>query len=301
MPLPQPCPAILCCLLLAAAGAGQEVSRTPLVLRQGGTPGQPAVFDGKGLVIDLGIDVTAHPWRKQGDLWTASARLAAWEPVAPGIFTGLFIDELPLVIAIDRQAQAQRGKGDERNRYLPPGALAPGEMGVTDQGLVYFRWPAGRSPERSRLYIPPKPGVSGVSIQCSHIVVRNLTAMRAANDGFNIHGNVVGIRLENVRALSNADEGISAHDRVEMQVVDAEIAWNASYDGGVVDAGDSTTSYDRCTVHDNLVGKAAAFKFFGGRHRVTNTVIYNQKIDFRLNGEGEFSKENITNRGFVAP
>lgn len=293
---------LLASLVIGVASLpGQEVSRTPLVLKQGGTAEKPAVFDGKGMVIDLGIDVTGHAWRKDGDLWTSTARLAAWDPVAPGIFTGLFIDELPLAIAIDQSAQAKREKGDERNRYLPPSAIAPGQMGVTDAGLVYFRWPAGRSPDRSRLFIPPKPATSAVSIECSHIIVRNLTAMHAANDGFNIHGGRTGIRLENIKALSNADEGISAHDTVEMQVVDSEIAWNASYDGGVVDAGDSVTSYDRCTVHDNPVGKAAAFKFFGGKHRVTNTVIWNQKIDFRLNGQGEFSKENITNRGTVAP
>lgn len=287
----------LCCL--ASGLAAVEVSRTPLVLKQGGTAEKPAVFDGKGMVIDLGIDVTEHAWQKNGDVWTSTAPLAAWEPVAPGLFTGLFIDEVPLPIGIDKEEQAKRAKGDEKNRYLAPGALEPGQMGCTETGLVYFRWPAGKSPGKARLYIPPKPATSCVSIECSHIVVKNLTAMHAANDGINIHGTVTGVRLENIKAFSNADEGISAHDKVVMQVVDSEIAWNASFDGGVVDAGDSNTSYDRCTVHDNPVGKAAAFKFFGGTHRVTNTVIYNQKLDFRLNGEGVFSKENVTNKGFV--
>lgn len=291
-----PCIAVLC---LASGLAALEISHTPLVLKQGGTAEKPAVFDGKGMVIDLGIDVTGHAWQKQADVWTATAPLAAWEPVAPGLFTGLFIDEMPIAIAIDKAAQAKRAKGDEKNRYLAPDSLEPGQMGCTADGLIYFRWPTGKSPATSHLYIPPKPGTSGVSIQCSHIVVKNLTAMHAANDGFNIHGDVTGIRLENIKALSNADEGISAHDKVGMQVFDAEVAWNASYDGGVVDAGDSNTSYDRCTVHDNPVGKAAAFKFFGGTHRVTNTVIYNQKLDFRLNGEGVFSKENVVNKGFV--
>jgi len=41
---------------------------------------------------------------------------------------------------------------------------------------------------------------------------------------------------------------------------------------------------------------SAAFKFFGGEHRVTNTIIYRKKIDFRLNGEGVFIKENTTVR-----
>lgn len=290
---------ILALLGLGAVLSAAEVSHTPLALKKGGTAEAPVVVDGKGMIIDLGIDVTAHAWRKEGDLWTASARLSEWDPVAPGMFTGLFIDDLPVLVGLDQPAQAKREKGDERNRYLPPAALPAGQMGCTADGLIYFRWPTGVKPDGAHLFIPPKPNTSCVSIECPYITVRNVTARHASNDGFNIHGAYQGIRLENVHAFANTDEGISAHDRVEMQVVDSEIAWNASYDGGVVDAGDSTTSYDRCVVHDNLSGKAAAFKFFGGTHRVTNTTIYNQKIDFRLNGQGVFSKENITNKGFI--
>ena len=53
-------------------------------------------------------------------------------------------------------------------------------------------------------------------------------ARYVGNDGFNIHGHRRGIRLENVRAFSNADEGISAHETVEMEVVAAEGVWNGS-------------------------------------------------------------------------
>ena len=38
-----------------------------------------------------------------------------------------------------------------------------------------------------------------------------------------------------VTALWHADEGISAHDDVEMEVENAEIAWNGSASGGVAD------------------------------------------------------------------
>lgn len=290
----------LCCLLLMGAGSSYsaEIVREPLVLRKGGTAEAPALFDGKGMVIDLGIDVTDHVWQKRGDLWLATKSLSTWEPVAPGLFTGLFIDNLPVGIGIDKEEQSKRDKG-EHFRYLPPERLEPGQMGCTDSGLIYFRWPKERDPTNSRLFIPPKPGTSCVSIECSYITIRNVTVRHAANDGFNIHGAFKGIRLESIRALSNADEGISAHDNSEMVVVDSEVAWNASYDGGVVDANNSKTSYDKCVVHDNLIGKAAAFKFFGGEHRVTNTAIYHQKIDFRLNGEGVFTKKNVTVRDML--
>ena len=288
---------LLCTSILMPA---VEISHTPMVFKQGGSADKPVEFDGKGMIVDVGVNVTNHAWQKQGEVWTASARLATWEPVTPGLCTGLFIDELPLALGIDKEAQGKRAKGDQRNRYLPASALEPGQMGCTESGIVYFRWPAGKVPERSQLFIPPQTGTSAVSIDCSHIIIRNLTAMHAANDGFNIHGAHKGIRMEGIRAFSNADEGISAHDTVEMQVSKAEVAWNASYDGGVVDADNSTTSYDDCIIHDNLLGKAAAFKFFGGTHKVTNTVIYNQKLDFRLNGEGVFSQDKITNKGFAS-
>ena len=52
-------------LLTTSAALSQEIRRTPLTLKDGGTPEKPAVFDGKGMIIDLGIDVTAHDWEKR--------------------------------------------------------------------------------------------------------------------------------------------------------------------------------------------------------------------------------------------
>jgi hypothetical protein len=53
-----------------------KVSSEPLRLSTGGTPEQPAVFDGGGLVIDLGTDVTEHTWHRQGDVWTSRGPLS---------------------------------------------------------------------------------------------------------------------------------------------------------------------------------------------------------------------------------
>ena len=80
-----------------------------------------------------------------------------------------------------------------------------------------------------------------MSIACSNIIIRNLTVKYAGNDGFNIHGDRRGIRLEKVRALSCADEGISAHETTEVQVIDSEIAWNGSVSGGVTDVNDAVS------------------------------------------------------------
>jgi len=138
--------------------------------------------------------------------------------------------------------------------------------------------------------LPPEPGTSAVSINCSHIIIRNLTVKYSSNDGFNIHGKWVGIRLENVRAFSNADEGISAHGEVEMSVDGAEVAWNGSTAGGVADVGKSVTSYSNCQVHDNL---GSAFYFSGKSHSVSDSLIYNQGKDFHIVEGSLFQKKGV--------
>jgi len=260
---------------LLSSLAGQEVRRQPLVLNKSGTPEAPLVFDGKGMVIDLGIDITERDWIKDGDVWTSRGPLPKHPPVEDVQRAGLFIDEVPLLIRRDREAE--KASGIAKNIiYKAPAALRPGEVGWTADGSFYFRWPEGKKPGEGRVIQPPAGLASCVSIAASYITVRNVTAMHAANDGFNIHGARVGIRLENVKAFSNGDEGISAHETVQMDVVDSEIAWNGSAAGGVADVNDSVTTYTNCVLHHNV---NAAFLFDGKHHRVTNCTIHHQDKD----------------------
>ncbi len=264
---------------------------TPLVLTEGGTPEEPAVFDGQGMLIDLGIDVSNHEWSKSGDLWTSQPRLLAshsQEPRIAGQTAGLFVDGIPITIPRDLEAEKQHP--DRKSRcYYPPDGLQPGQMGYAEDGSLYFRWPKG-VPHNKPITLPPKAGTNCVSIACSHIIIRNITAMHAGNDGFNIHGHRKGIRLENVRALSNADEGISAHETVEMEVVGAEVAWNGSSAGGVADVNDSITSYCNCIVHDNA---GAGFYFSGKSHAVTDTLIFSQSKDFSIQRGTPLKRDRI--------
>ncbi|MDZ4403388.1 MAG: right-handed parallel beta-helix repeat-containing protein [Prosthecobacter sp.] len=260
----------------------QEIRRKPLILSQGGTAEKPAVFDGKGMIIDLGIDITAHDWIKDGDVWSSRGPLKNHPPVDDEQRAGLFIDEVPLRITRDREAEKKSGVA-KKVIFAAPEALQPGQMGWSEDGSLYFRWPKEKKPGEAHIFQPPPGLASGVVIACSHITVRNVTAMHAANDGFNIHGNRVGIRLENVKALSNGDEGISAHETVQMDVVDSEIAWNGSAAGGVADVNDSVTTYTNCELHHNV---NAAFLFDGKAHRVTNCVMHHQDKDIVVRGEG---------------
>ena len=49
-------------LFSSADWCASEVRRTPLIIKDGGTLENPAVFDGKGTVIDLGEDISAAHW-----------------------------------------------------------------------------------------------------------------------------------------------------------------------------------------------------------------------------------------------
>lgn len=259
-------------ILSVSSGNAGEIRRTPLILSKGGTPERPAVFDGQGLEIDLGIDVTERAWQKSGDIWRLPGGLEGLPPRDDVQRAGLFIDEVPLRIMRDRTAE--KATSDPTALiFVAADELQPGQMGWAADGAVYFRWPDGKSPEAGRIIQPPSKLESCVVIACSHIVVKNIIARHAVNDGFNIHGHRVGIRLENIKAFSNGDEGISAHETVEMEVFDSEIAWNGSTAGGVADVNDSTTSYTNCNVHHNL---GAGFFFDGKSHRITNCRIHNQ-------------------------
>lgn len=282
----------------------QSKVTTPLVLTNGGTKDKPAIFDGQGMVIDLGIDVSDHDWKQNGDLWTSTPRLLTERGLAPriaGQTAGLFIGEIPITIPRDLEAETRHP--DRKSRcYFSPDRLKPGQMGYADDGSIYFRWPKGVKPGKSvgrdrgrfkPIILPPKAGTNCVSIACSHIVIRNLTVKHAGNDGFNIHGHREGIRLENVRALSNADEGISAHETVEMQVIGAEVAWNGSVSGGVADVNESVTSYRNCIVHNNA---GAGFFFSGKSHVVTDALIYNQSRDFGVVRGTVVKRERIDRR-----
>jgi hypothetical protein len=262
-------------LLLAFTTHAQEIRRTPLTLKDGGTPEKPAVFDGKGMIIDLGIDVTSHDWEKQGDVWTSRGPFENHPAVEDVQRAALFIEEVPLRIVRDRAAEQKSG---EKGKviFLAPAALQPGQMGFKTDGSIYFRWPAGKTPGSAKICLPPAGLASCVNIACSHLTVKNITALHAANDGFNIHGNRIGIRLENVKAFSNGDEGISAHETVQMDVFDSEIAWNGSNAGGVADVNDCVTTYTHCEVHHNL---GAGFFFEGKSHRVTHCLIHHQSKD----------------------
>ncbi|MEG3604246.1 MAG: sialate O-acetylesterase, partial [Verrucomicrobiota bacterium] len=124
---------------------------TPLVLKKSGTPEKPHVFDGQGMLIDLGTRVSDHDWIMNGDLWTSRPGFLKSFGHTPRIAeqtAGLFIGDIP--ITIPRDHEAEKGRPDMKSKcYFPPEKLKPGEMGYAKDGSLYFRWPKGCKPGKA--------------------------------------------------------------------------------------------------------------------------------------------------------
>lgn len=232
----------------------------PILITRGGTAEQPLVIDGHGAIIDLGTDLSSAPWTQDGAEWVCGRDLGR-PPLddarKPGdwMFAGLFVDGRPYNV---RQRRAT-------------GPLAPGDLRYDADGRLRFV-PLGRAPGAASITLPAPAAVSCVAISgASFVTVRRLTARYAGNDGFNIHGDCRAIRLEQVRALHCADEGISAHESAEVEVEDAEIAFCGSVSGGITDVQQSVSHYTRCLVHHNRV---CGFGFEQGRHRLRTCVSF---------------------------
>ena len=171
------------------------------------------------MVIDLGIDVTEHVWHKKGDIWTSQPGLLAGhgqKPRIAGQTAGLLSTTSPLPFL-----------GTSKLKNTTPTVNPDATFLRTSCNLA--RWGMQKTtpfisggprgvPKNKQVILPPKAGTNCVSIACSHIIVKNITAIHAGNDGFNIHGDRRD-PSENIRSLSNADEGISAHETSEMEVV----------------------------------------------------------------------------------
>jgi hypothetical protein len=116
-------------------------------------------------------------------------------------------------------------------------------------GSFWIRLPANVSLLEAKIEVPIR--TAGVLIRgtSSHLVIRNLTATRPYNDGFNLSDSR-DIRLENIRAINCGDDGISAHGHCRYSVKGFHSIGNAT---GICDTGTSETTYDDVLIR-NCIG-----------------------------------------------
>lgn len=236
-----------------------------------GEPGKPITLDGHGATLD-GCD----PLDPKG-----------WVEVEAGLFRN---DELmPLTDAIiDRWFFVMDGRLNRMRRcskgpsepLKSPQALQAGEWTFVKDvertktartgyinGSFWLRLPPGQSLADAKIEVPTR--MAGVLIhgKSSHIVVKNLTATRPYNDGFNL-SDCRDVLFENIRAIDCGDDGISAHGVCRYRVEGLTSIGNAT---GICDTGDSETTYRRVLIHDCI-----GFDLFfldTGKYAISDSVI----------------------------
>lgn len=125
----------------------------------------------------------------------------------------------------------------------------PGRFG----GLVIY------NPALNRLVLAPGTSEDGWEISvrrfavrvqdASHQIYRNLTASGSLNDGFNLHGEGLGLVFEGISGCQNLDEGFSSHDSIRCIVSKARFFEN---DNGMLNGQQTVTVLEDVDFHDNL-------------------------------------------------
>ena len=236
---------------------GSLINESVRVIRKSGLPESPIVIDGRDSVINLGTDITAGPW-------TPLEEGYRYEKEVPEHKTKygtsvVFVNGWPLF------HDAPNGKSRR--------AWHGGFVRYDEAGKLIVVFPKGLHPNNAVVVLTGKTDQhSGLLVNgSSHVLVKNLTAVFAGNDGFNFHGEGDHFRLENVTGLFCGDEGTSSHETYQVDIVDSEFAFCGSVDGGIVDVNDSETTYKNVRVHQN---RGPAFKLVGKKHTVERCIGY---------------------------
>lgn len=248
-----------------------------------GEPGNPITLDGHGATLD-GCD----PLDPNG-----------WNEANPGLFRN--DDLMPLTDAIiQRWFFVMDGKLNRMNRcskgtserLKEPDIIQPGEWTfIKDDertksapngyiyGTFWLRLRPGQSLSDAKIEFPVR--MAGVLIHgtSSHLVIKNLTATRPYNDGFNL-SDCRDVVFENIQATNCGDDGISAHGACKYEVDGFISAGNAT---GICDTGSSETSYRHVLIRD-CIGFDLFFLDTGNYRIRDSTIISTAEKSLYLQG-----------------
>ncbi|MCB1231263.1 MAG: right-handed parallel beta-helix repeat-containing protein [Verrucomicrobiae bacterium] len=183
---------------------GERWTDLPTFHSKSGEPGKPIVLDGQGAVLDGSEPLDPAQWTDLGDGLFSSDTLL-------GDAGRAIIDRFYFLIdgRMNRMGRSLKGP---KEPWKAPADLVPGEWcWVEETNTFYLRIEAGQALAEAKIALPRKTNGVAISGDCSHLVIRNVTATHVQNDGFNIHGKTRDVRFENVKAIECGDDGISAH------------------------------------------------------------------------------------------
>ena len=268
---------------IQVAQPGDTIHLSPITYRdwaaffdKSGAPGKPIVLDGHGATLD-GCDVLSP------NGWTETeAGLFKNDDLMP--LTDAIIDRWFFVFdgIINRMARCSKGPSEPLK--------SPNELGdyewtfIKDLersksaktgyifGSFWIRLPKDKSFQHANIEYPFRMAGVAMRGKCSHFVVRNLTATRPYNDGFNL-SDCQDVRLENIQAIDCGDDGISAHGHCKYEVFGFRSIGNAT---GICDTGESETAYDkvfieRCIGFDLYFLGTGTYKIENAHIRSTST------------------------------
>ncbi len=194
-----------------------------------------------------------------------------WEQLEPDLHRrklrrGVFDRHL---LMFDGQMQRMnRTQAQNPPPFPEVGDLKPGEfrfenLGEEKEGWLYVRGSIQKLEWSTRMN-----GLA-TSGHCENIRVRNLHARRFLNDGFNVHGEVTGLYLENISGYDCFDEGFSAHEACECEIRNGKFWGN---ENGIADVNETVTTYYNSQFFGNFNTDVL---FAGRKHRLVDCVIRN--------------------------
>lgn len=270
---------------LKEAGPGDTVHLTPgrysesaFFVNKKGEPGKPIVLDGHGAILDGSEALNPEDWESVSPGLFRTRKLPVINGATLARFFFLFDGKM------QRMGRLSKGPSAELKQ---PEALEPGEWtfipdepftrerkdgkpwdAVPAPGAFFVRIAPGKTLEESGIRYPARSNGVAYGGLCTHIVVKNLVATRFQNDGYNIHGDQVGLVFENIKAIECGDDGFSAHEAAECRIDGFVSIGNST---GLCDVGSSKTHYRNLHIRDCL--SYDVFFISHGEHSIENALV----------------------------
>lgn len=233
--------------------------------RKHGAPGKPITLDGHGAILEGSEPVNA----------------ADWEALGNGMFRKVKLMPRMDEAIIGRWFFLWNGKMNRMNRcskgptdpLKAPADLLPDEWTYVEaEDAFYLKLPEGQDLDAAKIRYPARSSAVVMSLDGSHLTVRNITGTHVYNDGYNIHGAQRNLVFENIAAIECGDDGFSAHEDADCLINGFTSIGNST---GLCDTGTSVTHYKNVFIKD-CVG--FDLYFIGLKHSMENALIESNAV-----------------------